>query len=132
LAVTPVRGIRHHVRIDVEWPFRREDVLFALDTLAAEPPDLQGDELDPRWPDLKNAVHWLVDDTWWDHNDPRESIGTMLRNEDEAIAVEKIVAMIVRVSERQGPTASNTKWFGDPDWPQVRTLAAQAATTLRA
>lgn len=118
--------------MDVEWPDRREDVLNALDTFAAEPPRLSDDELDPRWPDLKNAVHWLVDDTWWDHNDPRESVGTLLRSEAEAVAIEAVVAAVVEVSERQTPAAPAARWFGDPAWPRVRTLAAQAAARLRA
>ena len=77
-------------------------------------------------------MHWLVDDTSWDRTNPRESIGTLLRDDNEAIAVEQVVKVIVTVSERQGATASDAQWFGDADWPQVRMLAAKAAATLRA
>lgn len=57
--------------MDIEWPDLRQDVLNALDVLAAEPPILDENGHDPRWPDLKNAVHWLVDDTFWDTATPR-------------------------------------------------------------
>jgi hypothetical protein len=118
--------------MEIAWPDRRSDVLNALDALASGPPPLTSDGSDPRWPDLTNAVHWLVDDTWWDHNNPRESIGKVLRNDNEAHAVEQVVKVVVTVSERQGSTASDAQWFGDPDWPEVRKLAAQAAAMLRA
>lgn len=131
-ALASVRVNRQYARVDVEWPDRREDVLNALDTLAAEPPTLSGDELDPRWLDLTNAVHWLVDDTFWDQQDPRESIGTLLRSDTEAVAVEAVVGAIVAVSERQTPGSPDADWFADPDWARVRTLAAQAAATFRA
>jgi hypothetical protein len=118
--------------MEIAWADRRSDVLNALDVLASEPPSLTSDQSDPRWPDLTNSVHWLVDDTSWDHNNPRESIGTLLRDDNEANAVEQLVNAIVTVSERQGPTASDAQWFRDTDWRQVRRLAAQAAATLRA
>ena len=118
--------------MEIAWPDRRSDVLNALDALASEPPTLTSDGSAPRWPDLTNSVHWLVDDTWWDLNNPRKSIGTVLRDDNEADAVDQVVKLIVTISERQGPTASDAQWFGDTDWPQVRRLAAQAAATLRA
>ena len=79
--------------MDVEWPDRRADVLAALDCLASAPPELSGDEADPRWADLTNAVHWLVDDTWWDQRDPRADIGLILANESEADATRAVVAL---------------------------------------
>lgn len=27
-----------------------------------------------RWPDLTNAIHWLIDDTWWDHQPAAEAL----------------------------------------------------------
>jgi hypothetical protein len=118
--------------VRIAYPDRRGDVLNARDVLAAEPPSLTDDENDPRWPDLKNSVHWLVDDTFWDQFDPRDSIGTLLRDEIEAAAVEGFVKVIVTISERQGATATDAQWFGDANWPDVRRLATQAAATLRA
>jgi hypothetical protein len=89
--------------VDVAWSDRREDVLSALRVLAAEPPVLDNESRDTRRPDLTNAVHWLIDDTSWDLQDPVTSIGTILRNGHEADAVREVVA----VSERQGTTISD-------------------------
>ncbi|WP_313888084.1 SCO4402 family protein [Lentzea alba] len=116
--------------MDVAWPGRREDVLSALRTLAAEPPTLDGEGRDTRWPDLTNAVHWLVDDTLWDLVDPATSIGTILRNGHEADVIREIVTAVVAVSERQGTMASDATWFGDSGWCEVRRLAANALNRL--
>jgi len=118
--------------MDVEWPDRRADVLNGLDLLASEPPTLTADGRDPRWPDLRNAVHWVVDDTWWDQRDPHESIGTLLRNADEAEAVGDVVAAVVTVSERVQAGSTDAVWFADTHWPAVRESAAKAAGLLRA
>lgn len=117
--------------VDVQWPDRRADVLNGLDALAEEPPRLADDELDPRWPDIGNAIAWVVDDTWWDHHDPREDIGLLLRDEREAEAVEQVVRAVIAVAKRQvGRT--DASWFDDAEWPRVRDLAARAAAILRA
>lgn len=82
--------------VNIEWPDRREDVLKALDVLASIPPALGASGSDPRWPDMTNAVHWLVDDTGWDHGDSVEqSIGTILRDKREAVVVQRAVAAVM-------------------------------------
>lgn len=116
--------------MDVAWHGQREDVLSAFRTLAAEPPVLDGEGRDTRWPDLTNAVHWLVDDTPWDLVDPATSIETILHNSREADVVREVVAAVVAVSDRQGATASDAAWFGDSGWCIVRRLAANALTCL--
>lgn len=108
----------------VEWPDRREDVLNALDILASSDPSAE-------WPTLTEAVHWLVDDTFWDVRDPKEDIGALLVDEQEAAAIRSVVSAVMAVSERQGPTASDQAWLDDSGWPMVRNLAARAATALR-
>jgi hypothetical protein len=118
--------------VEVEWPDRRTDVLNALELMSAGPPLLASDDSDNRWPNLTNAVHWLVDDTTWDINDPSESVGLILLNEHEADAVRETVSAVVEVGERQGSEASDGAWFGDPEWGRVRSLARSSADLLRA
>jgi hypothetical protein len=119
------------VLMDLEWPERRADLLAALDCLASAPPELSGDELDPRWPDLTNAVHWLVDDTRWDQRDPRSDIGLILANEAEADAARAAVAAVLAVAGRTGATAGDRVWFGDPSWGMVQELSARAGRLMR-
>ena len=116
--------------MDVAWSERREDVISALGVLAAERPTLDGAGRDTRFPDLTNAVHWLVDDTAWDSEDPVTSVGTILRNSVEADAIRSVVAAVVAVSDRQGAAAADAAWFGDGDWREVRRLAAEALACL--
>lgn len=117
--------------MSVEWPDRRGDVLCALEVLASQPPGIDGDERDPRWPDLTNAVHWLVDDTGWDNHDPSQSVGTILATAEEAAAVRRVVELIVAVSGRQGATSSDIQWLMDEGWAEVQTEAIAAARLLR-
>ena len=114
----------------VLWPDRRADVLAGLDVLAAAP--VASDPgLDGRWPDLTNAVHWVVDDTFWDRQDPAASIGTLLISAEEAEAVAAVVREVVSVSDRQGPEASDRAWLDDEAWPRVRAAAEQALSIMR-
>ena len=115
----------------VEWPDRRMDVLNGLDILASTPPGLDQHGSDDRWPDVRNAVHWVVDDTWWDQQDPEESIGTLLESVEEAEAVAAVVREIVSVSDHHGAQASDQVWSDDEAWPRVRAAAQHAADVMR-
>ena len=88
----------------VEWPDRRKDVLNALDILASPNPSAE-------WPTLTEAVHWLVDDTFWDMRDPGEDVGALLIDEHEAAAVRSVVSAVAAASKRQGPTAPEQAWL---------------------
>lgn len=112
----------------VEWPNRREDLLNALDILAADP---VVSAQQAAWPGLTEAVHWLVDDTFWDMRDPAEDIGELLVDDHEAASVREVVRRVVAVSGRQGPPAADQVWFDDPEWPMVRKMARRAATAMR-
>lgn len=82
-------------------------------------------------PSLTNAVHWVVDDTFWDRRDPAGSIGTLLLNAEEAEAVAAVVREVVSVSERQGPEAADRAWLDDEAWPRVRAAAEHALDIMR-
>lgn len=112
----------------MEWPERRADVLWSLDTLAGEPKVGLG----PDGSLLESAVHFLVDDTFWDVHDAAGSIGTILANDAEVEAVRPLVAAIVRVSDRQGATAPDEAWWADAEWPLVQRLAGEAAVLFHA
>ncbi|WP_417281634.1 SCO4402 family protein [Amycolatopsis plumensis] len=103
--------------MNVAWPERREDVISALGVVSAEPPTLDGAGRDTRFPDITNAVHWLVDDTSWDSEDPAASIGTILRNSVEAGAIRAVVAAVVGVSDRQGAAATDREPRCPCSWP---------------
>lgn len=115
--------------MELEFPEQRADILAGLEHLAAEP-QVDAGGADPRWPDLRNAIHWVVDDTWWDHRGPEESIGRWLYDEQEADACRVVVALLVEISKRLGQGATDSSWFADPTWRAVRQGAAGAAALL--
>lgn len=116
--------------VDLRCPRQRQDILAGLEALAAEPAvDERG--MDPRWPNLDNAVHWVVDDTGWDQNDPSKSVGDWLVDEGEAEAVALVVSLIRELSDRHGAEAVDADWFSDPTWPQVKDAATRAVAAMR-
>jgi hypothetical protein len=128
---TGASGVWQARSVNVAFPDWRADVLAALTFLASEPP-LPGDVLpEAAAPDLDSAVHWLVDDTFWDVHDATESIGTILRGPEEASAVNGLVAAVLAVADRHGNDASDATWFSDPDWVHVRALATFALNLFR-
>lgn len=116
--------------VNPEWPGRRSDLLDALACLAEEPPPLSATRADPRWPGLTNAIHWLVDDTWWDRRDPSADIGLILRDDAEAGAIRAVLGPLLDVADRLTADATDAAWFGDPSWREVRERAAAAHALL--
>lgn len=112
--------------------WRRGDVREALLLLSSDVPALTPSGMDPRWPSLTEAIHWLVDDTWWDLRDPSDDVGVYLRSSAEADALRLLVRAIMDVHDRHGPLAPHAAWYGDPAWPQVQALARQALTIFDA
>ena len=115
---------------EVQWTGRRLDVIDALEALAKLPTA----DPAPR-PDLHDAVHWLVDDTWWDHHPPAEEIGFILTDQREAIAIEVVIAPLLAVLDELIPGASgnpisDADCFDHRDWPKVRSAADRAYRLL--
>jgi hypothetical protein len=115
--------------VAVEWANRRVDVIEGLRHLAAEPV-VDADGNDPRWPDLRNAIHWVVDDTFWDQHHPREDIGLLVEDEEEAQLAHELVAALDRMEEMRPGPRSDQAWFEDPAWPDVRRCAEALLSTM--
>lgn len=127
---TAVQSQRYRHGMSVEWPDQRRDVVNGLDIMAADRVlDAEGE--DRRWPDLTDAVHWVVDDTFWDSRDRAESIGTILVDREEAQAVADVAETVVIISNRAGAEAADATWCADPAWPHLQKAARKAAALLR-
>lgn len=109
----------------VDHPFWRTDVENALALLVAGAGDA------PEWPTFTDAVHWLIDDTGWDHGPPSRSIGPILRDDAEAAALAVLVDRVCSVLDDLGPTAPAEACFADPRWPRVLELASEARALMR-
>ncbi|MGC4896964.1 SCO4402 family protein [Micromonospora sp. DT31] len=98
----------------VAWPDRRADIVNALHVLATLRP------YEPTtWPGLSEAVHWLIDDTFWDQRHPRDDIGTILTGAGEADAISATLEPLSAVLDELGPTASDDDYLTHPRWHEV-------------
>jgi hypothetical protein len=109
---------------NVAWPGRRSDVVNALQILGtARPRELS------RWPGLDEAVHWLVDDTWWDHQEPAGD-GTILHDDHEAAAITAVLGPLVAILDEIGPDEDDDVYLVHPRWEQVADAARHAHRLL--
>ncbi|MGC4893878.1 SCO4402 family protein [Micromonospora sp. DT31] len=111
----------------IAWPDRRADVVAALSVLAALRPHAR-----TSWPGLTEAVHWLVDDTFWDQRSPVADIGTILGDADEADAITATLEPLSAVLDELGPTAADDDYLTHPRWREVAHAAADARHLLTA
>jgi hypothetical protein len=105
--------------MSIAWQGQRTDVIDALRTLST----LKPAETD-RDPEFTQAVHALVDDTWWEHQDPSGYVGLVLVDQAEADAARAAVAALVTVLDALGPEAEYDEYLSHPGWPQVTTTSA--------
>jgi hypothetical protein len=83
-------------------------------------------------PDLTDAIHWVVDDTWWDVRSPEASIPSVLRNTDEALLVADAVQKLLVVLDALGPVAPDRDYTRHDGWPAVRSSCQRAYDALEA
>jgi hypothetical protein len=67
-------ALRHDLRCGSGLPDQRADLLNGLDVLASQPQVTVPIGTDDRWPDLTNAVYWIVDNIWWASREPHGSV----------------------------------------------------------
>ncbi len=110
---------------DVRYPGLRGDVVAALELFA----ELDREAVEQRIGALTNAVHWLVDDTFWDMRDPSEDIGYRLRDHREVAAIKAVLGPLLLVLGELGPVAPDVDYLDHRGWPDV-VAAARAAQRL--
>lgn len=100
--------------LSIAWPGQRRDVIAALRTLSTLAP---GEA--ERDPEFTEAVHALVEDTWWEHQDPHGYVGLVLVDGAEADDARLAVAALVAVLDALGPEAEYDDYLADPGWARV-------------
>ncbi|MFD0202931.1 MULTISPECIES: SCO4402 family protein [Saccharothrix] len=111
---------------DVRYPGLRGDVTDALKLFA----ELDREAVEQRVGDLTNAVHWLVDDTFWDMRDASEDIGYRLRDHQEVAAIKAVLDPLLVVLDELGPVAPDVDYLDHRRWPEVVTSARAAHRLL--
>lgn len=92
----------------------------------------------PHWPGLTEAVHWLIDDTGWDHYyetgheifNPDRAIGDILRDRNEVAAISAVLAPLLDVLGDLGPLRPDTEYLDHQRWPEVAAAARSACASL--
>ncbi|MGC4891214.1 SCO4402 family protein [Micromonospora sp. DT227] len=105
----------------IAWPDRRADIITALSILATLRPHIP-----TPWPGLNEAVHWLIDDTFWDQRSPRSDIGTIVGDAKEADAITATLKPLSAILDELGPTAADDDYLTHPRWHEVTHAAADA------
>ncbi|GAA3845123.1 hypothetical protein GCM10022243_09260 [Saccharothrix violaceirubra] len=111
---------------EIRYPGRRGDVVEALALFVALTPE----NVAHRPGDLDDAVHWLVDDTFWDLHDVADSIGFLLRDKREVAVIEAVLDPLLAVLGALGPVRPDVEYFCHERWPDVVAAAANAHRLL--
>ncbi|WP_143591748.1 SCO4402 family protein [Thermoactinospora rubra] len=82
------------------------------------------------WPDLTNAVHWLIDDPFLDHRPARFWIPDVFWDEREADAVQAAADALLLVLDDLGPHEPDSAYLDHPSWPQVVRAAGMALRVM--
>jgi hypothetical protein len=113
---------------ELKFPEMRQNFIGGLEIFTEEPPYPRG-----QFPDLTNAVHWFIDDTFWDVHPASDDIGMTLWNGAEAEAVSIVVSGVLAILEDVGgATSKDSKYFKHRRAPAVRAAARDALDLLLA
>ncbi len=107
----------------VKYPELRENIINALQFFSAETKPSE-------WPDFTNAVHWFVDDTFWDQHSPDEDVGIVLRNQGEANAINAVLIPLLVILNELGPIGIDGDYYSHPLWIDVRNASTKAVDLL--
>jgi hypothetical protein len=113
---------------ELKLPEMRQNFIGGLEVFTEEPPHPRG-----QLPGSTKAVHWFIDDTFWDVYPTSDDIGMTLWNEAEAEAeaVSIVVSGILAILEDVGGASSkDSKYFKHRQAPAVRAAARDALDLL--
>lgn len=74
-------------------------------------------------------MHWLIDDTWWDENEPASTVGTILANDREVAAVAAVLTPLLAMIDELGDAADDA-FLTHHRWPEVAGAASEAQQLL--
>ncbi|MER5267588.1 hypothetical protein ABTZ99_36375 [Actinosynnema sp. NPDC002837] len=111
---------------EVQYPGLRGDVIVALERFATLTPQT----VEQQGGALTDAVHWLVDDTFWDLRDPSEDIGYRLRDGEEVAAIKAVLEPLLAVLGQLGPVRPDVEYLAHRRWSDVMANAGAAHRLL--
>ena len=78
---------------------------------------------------LDHVIHVLFDD-FCDADDPQRWLGASLRTQEEVELMAQLGEAYGAVQDAIGPTAPDTAYLDDQDWPRVLAVAARLAQVM--
>jgi hypothetical protein len=78
---------------------------------------------------LDQVIHVLFDD-FCDADDPQRWLGASLRTQEEVELMAQLGEAYGAVQDAIGPTAPDTAYLDDQDWPRVLAVAARLAQVM--
>ncbi len=82
--------------------------------------------------DVTDAVYRLVEDSWLDRWSAEKYVGTVLRDQAEAAAVDAAVLRVLRILHEVGADAPATAYLAHPGWPEAVRASREAHVLLAA
>lgn len=80
--------------------------------------------------DVTDAIYRLVEDTWLDRWSAEKYVGTILRDQAEAAAVDAAVLRMLRILHEVGADAPAASYLGHPGWLEAVHAAREAHVLL--
>lgn len=117
---------------EVEWPDWRSDVIEALRALADEELHVVWRNREPSTPSLTDAVHWLIDDSWFDTKSATSMVGRLFADEREAAGVDAAVSTLLVILDEVGPVQPDRAYLDHPNWQDVVSTSRAALAILTA
>lgn len=84
----------------------------------------------PGYGDVTDAVYRLVEDTWLDSWSADKYVGTIFRDDQEAVVVDAAVLKVLRIMHQVGADAPTVSYLEHPDWPEAVQACREAHLTL--
>jgi hypothetical protein len=109
----------------LKYPDWRENIVAGLEFFASRTFASQ------EWPDVTNAVHWIIDDTSWDKHPPRDDLGILIWNDEEATAVHAVVRLLLACLDEMTSDVPDFVYFAHPRAAAVRAASKSAVFLMR-
>lgn len=84
----------------------------------------------PGYGDVTDAVYRLVEDSWLDRWSAEKYVGTVVRDQAEAAAVDAAVLRVLRILHEVGADAPATAYLAHPGWPEAVHASREAHVLL--
>lgn len=117
--------------LSVRFPQFRRDVIAGLEAFSSHQLAVSWRAGESTFPSITDAVHWIIDDTWWDTKPVADSVGLLLTSPAEAEAVGAAVEAVLAVVEAVGPDSSDAAFAAHDLFPAAQERCRAALEVMQ-